>query len=342
MPRIAPALAPALGLSLIALVTGAAADTLLLQSGDRISGKILRYEDGRMRIETAFAGTLTIPGAALASASTDEVVTVRFTDDSIASGLLRPAEERGMTISGGPTAPREGFTFGDVAAIARGEQPPRRFRWSGRVNAGFSQTDGNSNTQTITASGSVKGRSRKHRLTADAQFNRETDDGTETVDEARLRAKHDNFVEDWLYFYTNVGLERDDIADLTLRATIGTGAGYQVFESPERNLSVEAGPSYVHEIFRAASDQDAAALRWATNFDQRLFRSLTTFFHEHEGLFKLIDGNSVVVFARTGFRVPLGGAFNITAEVDLDYDSEPAPGAESTDLKYIVTLGYEW
>ena len=62
----------------------------------------------------------------------------------------------------------------------------------------------------------------------------------------------------------------------------------------------------------------------------------------NHGPFDLSSDNAVLVFAKTGLRVPLIGAFDLTAQVDFDYDSEPAPGVDSTDIKYILSLGYEW
>ena len=45
---------------------------------------------------------------------------------------------------------------------------------------------------------------------------------------------------------------------------------------------------------------------------------------------------------RQGLRVPIRGGFNVTAQFNLDYDNEPAPGTGKTENKYLLTLGYEW
>jgi putative salt-induced outer membrane protein YdiY len=62
--------------------------------------------------------------------------------------------------------------------------------------------------------------------------------------------------------------EHDQFADLDLRSTVGTGPGYQFFESEALNLSVSAGPAWVDEDFDEAEDEDYAAGQWLFSYDQ--------------------------------------------------------------------------
>ncbi len=65
--------------------------------------------------------------------------------------------------------------------------------------------------------------------------------------------------------------EKNDFKDLSLRSTIGTGAGYQFYESELTNLFLEAGLGYVNNDYITAVDSDTIAGRWAVSFDRYLF-----------------------------------------------------------------------
>ena len=69
------------------------------------------------------------------------------------------------------------------------------------------------------------------------------------------------------YEFTNASIENDRFRDIKLFATDGIGSGYQIYESPELNLSVEAGLNYTLKDFYMQESEKNLGLRWALKYD---------------------------------------------------------------------------
>ena len=80
----------------------------------------------------------------------------------------------------------------------------------------------------------------------------------------------------------------------------------------------------------------------AVKFDTFVFEKFAQLFHNQEGLVNLEDTKDILIRTRQGVRVPLRNGLNVAAQVNLDYDAEPAPGSDTTDTKYILSVGYNF
>jgi putative salt-induced outer membrane protein YdiY len=129
---------------------------------------------------------------------------------------------------------------------------------------------------------------------------------------------------------------------LNLRSTLSAGLGYQVFDTPERNLDVKGGVAYVDEDFDIGEDYSYPAFTWGLNYDEWLFDKITQFFHTNQGFIGLSDPNKVVIRTRTGFRFPLPKGFSTTLQYNWDWDNNPAPGSDRVDTRALVLIGYNF
>ena len=69
-------------------------------------------------------------------------------------------------------------------------------------------------------------------------------------------------------------------------------------------------------------------------------RAVHQFFHKHEGLQSLESTDDLIVRSETGLRVPLSDNLNTSVQVNVDWDRNPPPGTEETDLTYLLNVGY--
>lgn len=67
-----------------------------------------------------------------------------------------------------------------------------------------------------------------------------------------------------------------------------------------------------------------------------------TLFHAQDGNASLEEVGDLVVRTKTGLRWPLAGGLSATAQLNLDWESDPAPGRSRTDRAVLPGLGYEW
>lgn len=328
---------------LLLTASGVQADEVHLRNGDRITGTIVSKSNGDLKIKTAYAGTLTIKWADVATFSTKQPVRVVLSDDTSMQATVSSSSNGKVTLKAGriiQTAPI------DLTKVAYINPPPevtgKGVRLTGRVNIGLNAASGNTKNRQLHMDGEMTARTRSNRYIVGGQVNRAYTDGSETANNVTAYTKYDHFLTKKQYLYINGRFEHDKFQDLSLRTILGAGLGHQIWESDLKNLSVEGGLSYVNENFYTAQDDSYAALRWGVDYNQYFFDKAFQLYHHDEGTVGLKHVKDVLITAKTGIRVPMGKNLNTSAEVDVNWDNTPAAGKKRTDLVYLLNLGYSW
>lgn len=215
--------------------------------------------------------------------------------------------------------------------------------WSGRANIGASLQTGNTEQDAINIDNMLKAEwDDVHRAILKAELNIENEDDETTEDNRQLEGQYDYFFKQNWFFNSVLSFEQDDIADLDLRTTAGIGLGHQAFKQDDLNLKYTLGPTYLHEDFENGDSEDSLAARWAIDYDQKVWDDELQIFHEHELLLPTDEADNFLFESKTGARVPLIKGLLATAQIDFDWQNEPAPGIKEDDTTYSLKIGYEW
>src|SRR5690606_33819619 len=116
--------------------------------------------------------------------------------------------------------------------------------------------------------------------------------------------KNDYFVADRWFWFNSATFAGDEFADLELRTGLAAGFGYQFLDTEYASLSLELGPSYVHENFYVEENSSYLGSRWALRYDQKLWWDLTYFLY-NEGVLGLEDTDDLTTKTRSGLRLDL-------------------------------------
>jgi putative salt-induced outer membrane protein YdiY len=256
-------------------------------------------------------------------------------------GIATPAEDGKVKMNVEELDEPVTFDLAQVEII-NPKPPGPAVKIKARANVGLSGERGNTDTDNLYLDGQFVARTEKNRYTVGAELKQEKSEGERTANSALAYLKYDHFLSEAWYFYTNGLFEKDEFQDLNLRATLGAGVGHQFFETELTNLSVEAGLAYVDEDYDEAEDDNYTAGRWSLNYDRFFFEKFLQFFHFQEGYVSLEDTGDILFRSRTGFRIPVYKRFNLTAQYNFDWNSDPAPGKEREDTGYILSFGYQY
>lgn len=340
-PRLSLTFAWALALLLL-LAGPVAADEILFLNGDRLTGKIVKAEGGKLTIKTESAGDVTVDLAKVKTFSTDEPVVLKSGDTTLRSKVSPGADGTVQVV------PVEGGTAQVIALKDVAQINPPPVKWTGSLTANALVTRGNSETENIGATFSAVRRSENDRVTLGAgyyygrQEDEDTGDKETTLDNWFVFGKYDYFLTKKFYLYGSFRAERDRIADLNLRLTAGVGPGYQWFETPDFNLFTEVGVAWVYEDYRDEDSKSHAAARLAYHVDWKPHKMLTLF-HNLEWLpafyAPFADYN---LNTDAGLRAAIIGAFFADLKVELRYDSTPAEGKKNEDLRFLVGVGWSF
>lgn len=214
--------------------------------------------------------------------------------------------------------------------------------WSGRVNFGGFLTDGNSQKKAITFDGLVQARDEKNRYKAGGEIRYAEDEGVETEDEYMAYIEYDRFITEKFFAGARASYEVDDIADLDSRIKVGPYVGYQFYESEPLNLSTRFGIDFLADEFENGDSEESAAASWGVDYDQKFFTDAVQIFYKHDVTVPLDDTEGFIYDGQTGVRFPVANVLTGTAQIDFDWDNDPAPGVQEDDTTYSLKIGYEF
>ena len=317
------------------------ADTVILDNGDRLTGTIARLENGKLVINTKYAGDIKIDLGQIRNLQTDGTMTVVLGNEQRLYGKL---SGDGAEITVQPvdqSAPKQEST-GKVSDILPGVVTGREWRKSGHINIGWADTSGNTDTSRGHGDAEMIAQQGKNRYTAGLVINYATDRGVTNESNGLAYGKYDRFLSPKWYAYANGTFEHDKFKDIRLRTTVGVGSGYQWIASSRTNLALEGGIDYVSTDFYVAPNDQFPAMRLAVKFDHYLLPDKLQFFHKSEGYVSLESVKKSFARTQTGLRMPISGSLMATTEYDVAWDGDPQPGRVSTDRTFLFTLGYKW
>ena len=229
--------------------------------------------------------------------------------------------------------------------------------WTTTLNAGLTMKDGNS--ETLAANVGLAAEGEKDGLgsvIAGADFNygestvssTATDPATgesvvteteeTTVENAKIFANAKKTLSPKTFAYLDGTVLYDDVALIDYRATLGPGLGFYLLKNDKRQLSLEAGPSYVWEKVDGASN-DYLALRFAERYSCQATKT-AKLVQSLEYMPEAEDFDNYLMVGEIGVEAAMNDRLSLRVVLQDKYDSTPAPGAERNDLSLIAGLGF--
>ncbi len=302
---------------------------------------MVRQTGGSLEFSTAYAGVITVQWDQVQSVATDEPVDLYLQSGDLVSTsrIQRNDDMLEITAANGTQT----LAATDLKSINPDDwERGIGHKITGRVNAALDFQEGNTDKEELGIDGEVGIRRQHDRLTIAGQFEQDESAGVTTADNWLLNSKYDRFVTDKWYYGGTLKFESDEFADLDLRTALGPHVGYQFFEGPAMNLSVDAAVLFVDEDFLTTPDDEYTALGWNLNFDKLVLSERVQFYHRHTGQMETGEAENVVVNSWTGLRFPLYAGINASTEVQADFDGGAPAGVDKMDTIYRLKLGYAW
>jgi putative salt-induced outer membrane protein YdiY len=326
----------------------ASADEVTMTNGDHLKGKIVNLVDGKLLFKSDLAGETKIDLAKIQTMSSDELVTVGLKDNTVFTQKLSSSTAGRFSTVGTNTLPAQNFAVADIVSINKPAP-----NWTGNISANLTATRGNTIKDSYALSAKASKRTDDDRTTLSADYAKTKQEFVDPVtgDKAKittedwwkLKAKYDYFFSKKLYGYVDGRYEKDAIAELDRRVTVGVGVGYQWVEKPDLKFSTEAGLASKYEKFddvdNTTNSDIAAQLGYL--LEMKLAKNLN-FLHELTYYPAIDKFSDYYLTTSAELRYNVSASIFLNAKVMLDYDKTPAIGKGSTDTKYFLGLGYNF
>ena len=331
-----------IGFFLLASAAPAHADEVTMENGDRISGTVAGKNGDSLIIKTSYAGDISLNWGKISTLFSDANIQFLLADGSFINGRAITDRPGSIKIKSDQIPEAVSISLDQISAINPPNDAAAPTKFSGHANIGLTRSEGNTDAKNIHIDIESVTRTPRNRYTIGAIHNQAETGGVESADNLTGYMKYDYFLTPKWYSFANAIFTKDQYKDLNLKTAVGGGVGHQVFETAEKNLSVELGLNYVNEDYILAEDSSYPAGRWALNYDQLLFKKMTQFFHKHEILSGFEQADDISILSQTGFRFPFIEKLNATLQVNWNWDNTPAPDTKRADTDYLFTLGYSW
>lgn len=332
-----------IGLAL-ALIAGSSvwADEVLFNNGDRITGKIVSVDDGKMTIDSKLAGEIKVDMKDVKTFTTDAPIEIRTKDGQKMTAKAAAGDAGTVIVNTGTTAaPAKTVSVDNMKYVNFNES------WTGSLVAGALFSRGNSYTDQANVAFDLTRRTEQDRwiFTGQYNFGRQRDQATgdkfTSVDNWTATGEYDYFLTPKLYAFGTLRYEHDRIANVDYRLTPGVGLGYQWIDNPDLKFATEAGIAYVCEHFEDGTSNDFIAARLAYHVKKK-FNDKVELFHNLEYYPSLERLDDYLIITDAGVRATLTARMFAEYKIEFRYDSTPAEGASNSDLRHIVGVGWKF
>ena len=325
-------------------------DAVTLKDGTVIYGQVLGMVADELHIKTSFGPTagediVKVMWPNVAKLTVNRPVPFMLKEGTTVVGTAQSAEPGSMLLKVAPTGTSMAIPLDTVVGM---NQPS--VIYTGAVQAGFSQTTGNSHLRNGSLLGELSARSESLRLTILGRYIYGDNAQALIVRNSRGTIKLDFFLSKRLYWFASAYFEQDTFQDLKLRTALATGPGYQFLDRgdlagifKDMTLWVEGGAAYFNEDFKLADDKSSTRGRWAVKWNWPLWGGdQVSLYHFQEGFQSLANSKDLYVTADTGLRFKVWGGLVSGFQWTMRYNKNPPPGVSDTDNLYLITLGYSF
>jgi len=327
-------------LALGSVVLPAAADTVHLANGDRLTGTVRSIDGSAVVVNTDWAGTVVVDREAVRAVESEQPFNLSVDGETVRGARLALADSGEQLVIDESGQRETGFGLVERASIDVLRSRPED-EWATNITYGLNISTGNSETLSHALRAKSTLRREKARHNGRFEVDRETDDGTVTKDQLRLGYQLDWFFRDDWYSYGSGEYFKDDLKDVDYRFTVGAGVGHQFWENSLGGLDAEVGASAVIEEIGGEQEENPA-LRLALDYNRFLIGRQLELFHNSEVL-ALTDFDRGQIFnASTGLRLAMSKMWSADLRVDVSHETEPADDQKKTDVTYILGVGFDF
>ncbi|NIS67931.1 MAG: DUF481 domain-containing protein [Proteobacteria bacterium] len=323
-------------------------DWIQLTSGEWLKGEFKALYERKLEFDSDELGLQKFDWEDVKHVRGHQIFSVRFEGPITVVGLLEVTEDKVFVTVG---EEKQEFERDQLIAIVSGE-PKEIKRWSAKIDVGVNISRGNTKQTQGSAMANIKRRTSATRFVTDYLGNFTETEDVETINNHRVESYFDYFVSRKIFLRPIFGeYYRDPFKNIKYRATVGTGVGYHIIDTPKTQWDVAAGPAYQKTQFDDVqpgedSSEDTPAFVAGTHFETELTRTVDfdgrynfQFVNEESGTY-----SHHMVLA---FETELTGWLDFDISFVWDRTQDPTRLADGTEPKkddffYIISLGVEF
>ncbi len=312
----------------------ACADTIVLNNGDTLNGKITGGGKGTIVLSTDYSSPITLQSKDIKSITMSEPIKVRLKNGQTLQGQLSVGQGGNLAITTGKGVSPSTVNWGSIESF---NPPPSSV--TGTLTAGANTQAGNAHVLSASIGANALWKAPADNVGLNFLYNYAQNAGIMSARNVFGSLKYEHLFTDYFYAYADMEMLSDKFRDLRLRTAEGPGVGYQVWSGPSSTLSFEAGYSYFTEDHFAGADGAWSTLRAAGTFLWSLGKAVA--FSEYFVLYDRLDkSDNYTTRNEASITSALAGNLALKVSNIIEYNRTPPPGIFRMDIYWILGLQY--
>ena len=327
-------------LAIVSASTPLLADTVWLKNGDKLSGKIILFDGGKLLIQTEYAGAVPIDWKQVKTLESDQELLVKqdaYTGEKAKS--LHAAEDGKVILANGEAPKTVELT--SVQQILKPKPVVEDLVWKGNIDAALDYQRADKDTDDYDIDFKTTARHGRWRHIAEGEYNREFQDDVVTTDNWRAEYSLDRFITDKWFWEGRLVYKRDKVEDLSRQRTVGTGPGYQFWDDELGAFSLGSLVNRTDYEYRDGSKENFYSLAMKWDYNRYLIGKKVAFFTSGEVAKPLSGVADYALDAEMGLRYKVTdwASLNLKAERDIVSGSDEA---DLSKTRYTAGFGVTW
>lgn len=334
-------------LIMILLGLPAMAGVIELHNGDRLEGQVVKLDGEQLVWKSTNFGEQTLRRSAIKAISTSQMLKINGSNEAC---KLLALDGDQLKYTCGDDATQRQVSFLTLKVMAPFESYKKdSFTHHGRVNLWGAYSRGNEVRDEWNLQSEVDLRRGEFRHVLGADYAKSSWFYSEPQVRWNARYSLDWFLGERWFWYNNTVIGADPRRGMEDYLLVGSGAGYQFWETKKTALSLKGGIAYLDENYLPPSatttdfvlSDNFMAARLGLDFRYSLPFGVS-FFHNNELIHSLEDGADWRLKTTSGLSSMI--LSRVFAEFKCDYsrDNHPQPGRDGEDLRLSMGASYKW
>jgi putative salt-induced outer membrane protein len=323
------------------------ADTVVVDSGDRLNGEIRKLENGKLQLETSYAGLILIDWDSVTEITSDGAYQVETETGRRLRGSIQLRNGSIRIVDAEDDAATTASLVTEIVRYENDQLPGFWDTLDGSVGVGYSFSGGNSQQTQASLTGKGDYRRDHYALHGDVNSIFAKVEGAERQSRHALNTRYDRFLSPRVFAFALGALERNNRQRLDLRSRLGGGFGWNVVKERDRAFDLLGGFTLTNERFRAeegellprkSTGEGLVGFEWESSavWGVRLSTRLTA--HPN-----LVQQGRYRVEYDSGARIPLVAGFTWNVRLFDRFDSRPPQeNVQRNDYGMLSTLGFSF
>ena len=318
-----------------------AADRVELADGSVVLGRLVSVDGGKLKLETSFAGTITIDQAKVKAMATDEAVNVSLADGTTSLRRINdPAVGPAPAVAEVASLWRQGAES-PSARLSREIAEKARRKWSYEASVAINGRTGA--REKFSGSAGIKATlgSSRDRLILSLAMERAQDRGVATSDREFGGVDYSSFYSKDHGWYVRTSLEQDKIKSIDLRSSSAFGFSRKLVRKGPVDLQGRLGASYLLESYSNGTDFDSPGLDLTLLNVWSLPKAKLSSTVTYTPAFK--NFSNYRLKHESGLELPLTASlWKLKLGLNNEYQSRPPGVVEKLDTTYMTSLILNW